>query len=85
MLQRRLHIPSLGRRRTKPIILYEILSDRRWHSTRELSRRVGHTFAMATYLLRRNGHVIARERHLDCRYQFRYRLLDPANKAGNDR
>lgn len=76
MIQKHLRLRGLGARRTKAVILHEILSDRHWHSTKELSHRVGHTFAVATHLLRKSGHVIKTERHPGRRHQYQYRLLD---------
>lgn len=75
MIQSHLHLPDRANRRTKVSILYGILDDRGWHSTKELSRRVGHTFAVATHLLRKGGHRIQTERHPERRHQYRYRLL----------
>jgi hypothetical protein len=76
MIQKHLRLRGFGTRRTKAVILHEILSDRSWHSTKELSHRVGHTFAVATYLLRKSGHIIKTERHPGRRHQYRYCLLD---------
>jgi len=59
-----------------------ILSDHRTHTTRELSRRVGHAFAVAIYRLRhdpRYHYDIDRRRHPSKRYQHKYRLVAPPN------
>ena len=81
MIQKSLKLAGLGARRTKVTILLAILSDGRWHSTKELSHRVGHTFAVATHLLRKSGHSIKTERHPGRRHQYRYCLLD--QREGN--
>ena len=64
-------------RRTKAEKLHAVLSDHNWHATRELSRRVGHTFAVAKFKLVRNGYRIERERHPVKRFQHQYRLIPP--------
>lgn len=60
-------------------LLY-VLADGDWHSTKELSRRVGHTFAVfKSHLklrLHRNGRFIEKRRHPLQRYQYQYRLID---------
>lgn len=63
-------------RETKIERLHRILKDGRWHSTKELARRVGHTFAVAKFYLVGYGHVIERQKHPTKRYQHRYRLVD---------
>jgi len=78
---------SLQRRRrsdqpTKAEKLFVLLSDHRWHTTRELSRRVGHAFAVAIYRLRhepRYHYDIERQRHPTKPFQHQYRLIDPPN------
>ena len=67
---------SKSGRVTKIEILFNILSDKEWHTTKELSRRVGHTFAVAKFYLTRYGYLIERRRHPSRRYQHQYRLLD---------
>lgn len=64
-------------RPTKADLLLLVLDDRRWHSTRELSRRVGHTFAVAKFKLTHSyGYRIKRRRHPLLSRQHQYRLLD---------
>jgi hypothetical protein len=65
------------RRLTKAEKLRQVLLDHQWHSTKELARRVGHTFAVAK---RRLGlspyfHTIELRRHQSKRYQYEYRLM----------
>jgi hypothetical protein len=54
--------------------LHDLLADGTWHSTRELVRRIGHTFGGAVYVLRRTGYSVACERHPTLAGQHRYRL-----------
>ena len=62
-------------RTTKADNLYCVLVDGKWHSTRELARRVGHTFAGAKYTLTTKHDLdIERQRHPSKRWQHRYRL-----------
>jgi hypothetical protein len=66
---------------TKADRLLEILLDRACHSTKELVRRIGHTFGGAIYQLRRptarrKGYVIERRKHPTKKYQHQYRLRD---------
>lgn len=63
-------------RETKAEKLHRLFNDGRWHATKELARRVGHTFAVAKFKLVGYGHVIEREKHPTKRYQYRYRLTD---------
>ncbi len=63
-----------GDRSTKMDKLLSILADGEYHSTQELSRRVGHTFAVAKFKLVHAGHAIEREPHPTKRHQWRYRL-----------
>ena len=73
--------PFVGhQRRTKMEKLLSVLYDGDWHATRELTRRVGHTFAVAKFKLCRSGHPVEVERHPTKRHQFRYRLRPPANR-----
>jgi hypothetical protein len=65
---------GLTARKTKVAKLHQILSDHGWHSTNELSLRVGHTFAVAKFNIVRAGLAIEVERHPTKRHQFRYRL-----------
>ena len=66
-------------RRTNPEKLLDLLEDGHWHSTRELARRVSHSFAVAKFQLTRSGYVIKRERHPTAKYQHQYRLVDGPN------
>lgn len=54
--------------------LLRLLSDYEWHTTRELTAKVGHTFAQAKYYLKQHGFPIEREPHPSLRHQHRYRL-----------
>ncbi len=63
-------------RPTKPKILLDLLVDHRGHSTKELVRRVGHTFGGAKKKLVDNGFPIVREKHPTLRYQSIYTLLE---------
>jgi hypothetical protein len=68
---------QVGDRPTKADRLLMVLDDRRWHSTRELSRRVGHTFAVAKYkLVHAYGYHIERRHHEAWPGQYQYRLVD---------
>lgn len=60
---------------TKTDKLIHVLSDGKWHSTKELVRRVGHTFAVAKFALIRDGHRIDREVHPTQPRQHRYKLI----------
>jgi len=71
---------------TKVEKLHAVLSDGKWHSTRELARRIGHTFGGAKYRLAQFGYRIEREPHPKKRWQWRYRLLDaPENNTNRQR
>ena len=59
---------------TKVEKLHAVLADGRWHSTRELVRRVGHAFAVSKFKLVRYGHDIERRPHPTKRWQWQYRL-----------
>ena len=61
-------------RQTNAARLLLILGDRKWHTTRELARRVGHTFGRAKFTLVHTGHEIERERHPSRLHQHQYRL-----------
>lgn len=67
-------------RLTKADKLLQILADGRWHSTRELAYRVGHTFAVAKYQLVSQHYCIERQHHPRRRYQYQYRLLDAVSQ-----
>lgn len=66
--------PRPSSRITKAEKLLTVLSDGDWHSTKELARRVGHTFPVATYKLRHTGHQVERRSHPTKPRQFQYRL-----------
>jgi hypothetical protein len=62
---------------TKVDTLLAVLGDGDWHSTGELVRRVGHTFGMAVFRIRRDRTrwcEITCEPHPDKPNQYRYRL-----------
>ena len=63
-----------GRTGTRAVRLMAALRDRRWHSTRELVRRVGHTFASAKHWLVKRGTAVARDRDPRRPGNYRYRL-----------
>ena len=67
-------VPTKGKA-TKTEKLYAILEDGKWHTTKELARRVGHTFGGAKYTLVKYGIRFEAERHPSRRYQWRYRLV----------
>lgn len=54
--------------------LYAVLADGQWHSTKELVRRVGHTFAGAKRQLTHAGYHVLKRRHPRRRHQWQYRL-----------
>lgn len=56
--------------------LYRVLSDGKWHSTRDLVRRVGHSFSVSKFRLIQYGHVVEKRPHPTKRWQWEYRLLD---------
>ena len=72
-MSKRTSTPS---RLTKAEKLLAILDDHRWHSTKELARRVGHTFGGAKFKLVLYGYVIEKERHPSKVHQYQYRLID---------
>jgi len=59
---------------TKAEKLLRILGDEDWHSTKELVRRVGHTFSGAKFKLVAYGYPIERRKHPNKKYQHQYRL-----------
>ena len=63
-------------RSTTPKIerLYAVLADGDWHSTKELVRRVGHTFAGAKRQLTLAGYTIEKRPHPHRRHQWQYRM-----------
>lgn len=60
---------------TKAEKLLAILDDGKWHTTKELVRRVGHTFGGAKFQLARFGYNIMSEPHPARQRQWRYRLV----------
>lgn len=71
------HQPPHGKtRRTKIRKLLRVLGDQSWHSTRELVRRVGHTFAVVKFKLIFYGYPIEKRRHATKPRQWQYRLTD---------
>jgi len=60
--------------KTKAEQLLNVLSDGKWHSTKELVRLVGHTFAGAKFHLIDCGYQIERRPHPRRRWQWQYRL-----------
>lgn len=68
---------SGGRRTTTAARLLRVLSDGQWHATKELAKKVGHTFAQAKFRLIRAGRsMIERERHPTDPHQRQYRLTE---------
>jgi hypothetical protein len=68
-----LHLLS---RPTKVEKLLTVLGDGETHTTRELVRRVGHTFGTAVFRLRQDGHHIVTSPHPTRRWQSNYQLVD---------
>ena len=62
------------KRRTNRERLLSVLCDGRWHSTKELVRRVSHTFANTKFKLVQSGYVIHKRRHPRRRFDHQYRL-----------
>ncbi len=63
--------------------LLAALADRKWHATKELARRVGHSFGGAVFRLRAGGFGIRCEKHPAKRHQYRYRLVEqPPARSG---
>lgn len=56
--------------------LHAVLSDGHWHTTKELVRRVGHSFSCAKFRLVQYGHRIEKRRHATRKWQWEYRLRD---------
>ena len=66
---------TTGRLRTTKIEkLLIVLSDGKWHSTKELVRRVGHSFAVAKFKAMHYGYFIEKRRHPFRTWQWQYRL-----------
>jgi len=66
--------PTSDGRPTRAEKLLGVLADGDWHSTKELVRRVGHTFAATKFMLVRYGYNIERRPHPNRRWQSQYRL-----------
>lgn len=62
------------RRTTNLDRLISTLVDGRWHSTRELRRRVGPNFHLAKFKLVRSGIPVERRKHSRRRGDFQYRV-----------
>jgi hypothetical protein len=58
--------------------LLGVLSDKAWHDTAELARKVGHTFAGAKYRLvgYRHHYTIEKRRHPAKKREWQYRLVE---------
>jgi hypothetical protein len=75
-------------RQTRVDLLICLLADGKWHSTKELIRRVGPGFGVAKYALVRSGVRVERRRQPRARhgYQYRIDLNNPIGyAAGNGR
>ena len=59
---------------TKVDKLITVLSDDKWHSTKELVRRVGQTFGGARHWLAKTGINVQRRSHKKKRWQYEYRI-----------
>jgi hypothetical protein len=59
---------------TKVEKLLTILSDGRWHSTKELVHRVGHTFSFARFKVARLDYFVEKRKHTAKPRQYQYRL-----------
>jgi hypothetical protein len=59
-----------------------VLSDGKWHSTRELVRRVGHSFAVAKFKLVAAGYAVERRHHPHSRWQWQYCLPQNGPDSG---
>ena len=59
---------------TKVDKLITVLSDGKWHSTKELVRRVGPAFGGARYWLAKTGINVQRRAHKKKRWQHEYRI-----------
>ncbi len=63
-----------SRRRSRERCLYETLIDGKWHSTAELVRAVGHTFAVAKYRLIHQHNLVIEKRREPHTGAYHYRL-----------
>ena len=61
-------------RPTKHEKLLQVLSDGKFHSTKDLARRVGHRFGGAKFMLMKYGYFIEKRPHARRRWQWEYRL-----------
>jgi hypothetical protein len=64
-----------NRRTSKVDRLRLILSDGQFHTTRELVRRIGHTFGVAIFKLRRMHRQVICQLQPGTGRQYRYRLV----------
>jgi len=62
-------------RGTRAQRLLRVLADNKWHATRALVRRVGHSFGGAKFHLIRRGYDIRRRRHTTKPEEHEYRLI----------
>ncbi len=69
------------RRATQADKLFDVLSDFRWHTTKELARRVGHSFTSAVGALEREGFHVTQRSHPRRRWQYQYRIGDEPTQA----
>lgn len=79
------HNHESDRKPTRVERLTRVLGDRGWHGTRELVRRVGHTFAGAKFALVARGQPVEKERHPVKPRQWRYRLVSPRGRSAPQR
>lgn len=70
---------NTNKQTTRAERLLSILGDGKWHSTKELIRRVGHTFAGAKFMLVRKGVDIESRPHPTRKRQYQYRLARPTS------
>ena len=70
-------MPRFRNHRTNVDRLLSILTDGRWHTTRELARRVSHSFGSAKFEINNSDRdvTIECEPHPSKRRQWRYRLV----------
>ena len=74
-MPKQLRLPGAAPPMTQVERLLVILSDHHWHATKELARRIGHTFHVAIFVARQNYYVVERRRHPTTAYQHEYRLV----------
>jgi len=74
-------MPMKNKKKTKLEKLLDVLLDNNWHTTKELVRRVGHTFSTAKHRLIHYGYNIISRVHPKKQYQWQYKLKD--DEEGN--